>query len=657
MGTKAHHSDEWIELYNNTDKDIDLSNWQMIFYPLGDKGKPRITTFKGLFKHTSPVIKGIDYFVLERTNDNPIKNIVADQIFKGGLKNQGGILELRDADNNLIDRVDCSNKWFAGNKDKRISMERINSSVSGDNPQNWASNNLISRNGLDADNNKINGTPGAENSVSKSQTKIKSLPFNEFNEITLTFLGSPYIVREAVLVVPQEKTLIIEPGVIIKFGPPRTNRMKVAGTLKAIGTESQPIVFTSGSGFWSGIRFVSTSIDSELNHVIIERAAGRVRRQRYVIKANQSSFVIKNSILKNNNRAHQGLRLINSSAVIDNLKFLGFNQSRNSAAVYINNHSKEKKLKVNITNSYFKDNSYGIKIKSGSGLIKGNYFENNNHPIKSSSSYFVFENNQGLNNNFNGILIEGLVSRDIIWKNNPGFPYILRNLYIAKQATLIIEPGVIIKFKTRAGATGRFNIRVSGTLLAIGKPEKPIVFTSIRDDLQDLKNRVGEILENYKTDTNNNIFSPYPGDWGRIVFLSSSNNSKLENVIVRYGGSGPGRTFVAGAIQVRDGAKVNIKDSIIENNRRGLELIFASAIVENTLFRNHYKRHRRQRGPSALYVLGKSNLNITNSHFENNYYGILINSRECPKMINITFGKGENSNVIDLYPQDLCPIF
>ena len=149
----------------------------MIFYPI-DKGEPKITTFTAFPQNTSLIINGLGYFLLERTNDNTIKDIAADQIFRGALKDNGGILKLRDADNNLIDRVNCKEDedkkcvdWLAGKKEGRISMERINSSSSGDNPQNWASNNLITRNGKDAQNNFINGTPKAENSVSKSQTK------------------------------------------------------------------------------------------------------------------------------------------------------------------------------------------------------------------------------------------------------------------------------------------------------------------------------------------------------------------------------------------------------------------------------------------------------------------------------------------------------
>jgi len=132
------------------------------------------------------------------------------------LNNGGEKLELRNASSTLIDVVDCTNGWFAGTTTQAyISMERINSNASGTDFANWASNNLITRNGKDAGGNSINGTPKEPNSVSVSSTTISSLPFDEFEAITLTYLGNPYIINNTILTVPQDKTLIIEPGVKI----------------------------------------------------------------------------------------------------------------------------------------------------------------------------------------------------------------------------------------------------------------------------------------------------------------------------------------------------------------------------------------------------------------------------------------------------------
>jgi len=167
MGTGASSSDEWIELYNNTSEQIELSGWQLIFYP-PTEGEPRIITFESSLETTTPTIDGFGYFLLERSNNKTVSDIEADYIYilKGGLNNDGGILELRDKNKDLVDKIDCSSGWFAGrgNPDY-ISMERINSRSSGSDPNNWANNNLIIINGLDAKGNLIKGTPRKENSV------------------------------------------------------------------------------------------------------------------------------------------------------------------------------------------------------------------------------------------------------------------------------------------------------------------------------------------------------------------------------------------------------------------------------------------------------------------------------------------------------------
>jgi hypothetical protein len=56
--------------------------------------------------------------------------------------------------------------------------------------------------------------------------------------------ASPYIVTGNV-VIPAGKTLTIEPGVIVKFAGYYS--LKVNGTLRALGSPTNRIVFTSGA--------------------------------------------------------------------------------------------------------------------------------------------------------------------------------------------------------------------------------------------------------------------------------------------------------------------------------------------------------------------------------------------------------------------------
>ena len=77
---------------------------------------------------------------------------------------------------------------------------------------------------------------------------------------TLTLANSPYLV-DAAVTVKNGVTLTIEPGVRIKFNSGRS--LTVKGTLKALGTASQPIVFTRATAAnWGYIMFDSMATNS-----------------------------------------------------------------------------------------------------------------------------------------------------------------------------------------------------------------------------------------------------------------------------------------------------------------------------------------------------------------------------------------------------------
>jgi len=157
MGTMSSATDEWIELYNNTGDTVNLSGWK-VESKTGSNPDPRI--------NLSGIVAPFSYFLLERTNDSTISDIVASQIYVGALNNTCETLELRDSTGNVIDSIECSGGWFAGDSTPRASMERINSMESGNSGANWGTNNGILVLGNDSTGNPIKGTPGAKNSVS-----------------------------------------------------------------------------------------------------------------------------------------------------------------------------------------------------------------------------------------------------------------------------------------------------------------------------------------------------------------------------------------------------------------------------------------------------------------------------------------------------------
>jgi hypothetical protein len=84
IGTTASHADEWIELYNNTGGDIDLTGWTL----QAADGTPSIALVG--------TIPAGGHFLLERTDDDSEPLVTADQIYTGALSNEGEDLVLSD---------------------------------------------------------------------------------------------------------------------------------------------------------------------------------------------------------------------------------------------------------------------------------------------------------------------------------------------------------------------------------------------------------------------------------------------------------------------------------------------------------------------------------------------------------------------------------
>ncbi len=156
-GHSGYTGDEWIELYNNTTQTIPLSGWRLYS---GDGG-PSITL--------ENAIPPQGYYLIERTDDDTVSDIAADWrgSFGTGLSNSGEVLTLTDDLDNVIDTVNANGgEWPGGSGSPNYySMERINSTQA-DTDANWASNDGVTRNGLDAGGNPINGTPKCRNSAS-----------------------------------------------------------------------------------------------------------------------------------------------------------------------------------------------------------------------------------------------------------------------------------------------------------------------------------------------------------------------------------------------------------------------------------------------------------------------------------------------------------
>ena len=298
MGTEDSSSDEWMELKNNTNYTINLANWSLA----SDDETPSLVL--------SGSIKPYGFVLLERTDDTTVRNVAADIVYSGSLKNSGEILRLAYASSTLD--MTPSGAWTAGsNEDEydRRSMERIAPREAGDNTTNWAtwgSTIEFIRDGEGVDGATILGTPKARNSVNY-------VPLNNGEDIVVdTTLGSdsgyyiPYI-----MTVASSSILTVQEGVDILA----REDLVVEGVISANGTEQNPVHFIGSLESLGGSRpqiFIENKdATSTFSHVVVEDLYG--------IVADPGNIVVKDSEFKNN---EFGVVLFNgSTATITNTKF------------------------------------------------------------------------------------------------------------------------------------------------------------------------------------------------------------------------------------------------------------------------------------------------------------------------------------------------
>lgn len=142
MGTINSANDEWIELKNITDQNIELSGWSI----KSSDGKIKINL-------TGQINPG-EFYLLERTDDLSLPDIKANLIYKGALNNSGINLGLYNNSDLIVDNLDYSSGWPAGDNNTKQTMERTSN--------NWQTSQ------------SPNGTPGKENSLGIIKKEVKS---------------------------------------------------------------------------------------------------------------------------------------------------------------------------------------------------------------------------------------------------------------------------------------------------------------------------------------------------------------------------------------------------------------------------------------------------------------------------------------------------
>ena len=154
-----------------------------------------------------------------------------------------------------------------------------------------------------------------------------------------------------------------------------------------------------------------------------------------------------------------------------------------------------------------------------------------------------------------------VVSENLLIDGTPGGPTLdaaTGDLVARYDARLRIDPGLIVKLQ---GA--RIEAEMSAQLIAEGTAERPVIFTSIKDDRYGAGGTV---------DTNNDLDATdaEPGQWGGIFFNAMSTGS-LDHVLISFAG---GQTPIEGgfdqfaALEIHQ-ADVRLTNSLLTRNESG----------------------------------------------------------------------------------------
>jgi len=441
-----------------------------------------------------------------------------------------------------------------------------------------------------------------------------------------------------VLSIPENLTLDLEPGVILKFHN-KYSRLNVDGTLRALGgeTTSEKIVFTSylddeyggdtngdgaatspSYGSWDQVYFGHTSTESELTNVIVRYGGGGYGTpcdwDMAAVRVENCSIILRQSIIEQNQ--HTGLSLIHSSSTIYGVTFVD-NSPCTSIYEYGGFGLDILGGDPIVQNCFFSQNKRALYVRQAqtpdnvivpaAPLIENNVFEQNGTPIFVKDSVPYFSNNQALNNEINGVVFWGSghgIPMNTSWQAD--LPYVVRGrLTVSMNVTLNINPEVVVKFYDKGSG-----FTVNGTLKA-----ENVVFTSFKDD-------------EYGGDTNNDssATSPSPGDWDKIYFSPTSVDSELKDVIVRYGGGGFGTPCSPSMSGITvDQSSIILSNSIIEYNQyKGLALIDSSSIIQAVNFIDNPPCEASfTYGGSAIWIDGGSPI-VKNCIFTGHRYGAQV---------------------------------
>lgn len=313
-----------------------------------------------------------------------------------------------------------------------------------------------------------------------------------------------------ILISPGVK-LEIEPGVIVKT----TGGFKVEGELNVRGEEDNKVVITS---------YYDDSFGGDTNGDGF--SAGRISRPGdwvSIIFEPGSQGALNQAIIR---YSEEGIILRDASPDI-----IGSEISYHARGAITLDGNSSPLIKDNLitfNNSEERDKDLGVIATfcraETRPVIEGNTISyNRGYPLDITANLVAHVKDNFIMGNFpNAIRICGdITDPSVVWKETSCPFFVREGLKVNNGSIWKITPGVTIKLG------GSVYVNGSGQILARGETERPIYFTSLKDDTLG-----GD------TNQDGGLTTPVKGDWGGITFNNAASSGTLDSVIIRYGAVG-----------------------------------------------------------------------------------------------------------------------
>lgn len=624
MGTQSNKAnDEWIELYNNTDADIDLTGWKLL-----------VSGSAIGWSNTSSIISAHGYYLLERTNDNAVLDVPANAIvtISGGLKNSGEKLVLTNSLGEIVDEVDCSSGWYAGQAGPQYrSMERLSTIESSTSTTNWQTTESIAPKGRPNGGSTLYGSPGYSNTgywLLQGDVSVMYSGLVQNNSLTLTKANSPYAIDYATFI-PAGFTLNIDPGVVL-YGVDKTSYINVKGTLNINGTADEPVIFTSAldanyisrnlstlsgspqAGDWSRIEIEQGGIVNASNSKFLyggttfKKGTGWVYGTKWisqVLRNTGGTLVLDNSEVKNSfvdsvvaNRIYNASVWTESPNNYDSTTTIS-NTIFDTGWTALNFYGQDngRKLSASVQNSTLQN------YQNPEGVI----ISNRANPTLTNNTY---------TNNATGFVDLGMFTLDSDYTLPANGKYSFSTLTLNAGKTLTIEPGVDIKISN--------DITINGSLQANGTVDKPI-----------------------------NIM-PKNEYWGILLFNNSTSN--LSNVNLTKGNVSSARSVMDRGMITVENSNINLDNVVMMDAQRPFQMVYlkdSKTTMKDSVISWTTDYTGIQNIDGIKFSSGTLYLN--NTSFNNMDRGIEISDGGLITAENMTLGHFQNISDLNWWPVEM----